>query len=103
MPQTTITYTCVESKKEPLSSKMPEEDKGMLRKEGYSLSEDAPTRHEALKKAIKMHGYNDVIWHINFIRNITGSEDNKKTLVEDMEYVQKLKREEVLNGDKESK
>jgi hypothetical protein len=82
-----------------LLPKLPEEEKGKLRKEGYSLSASKSTRHKALENAVKKHGYNDIIWHLNYMRNISAYEKNKDKFEEDMKFVQGLKRSSKQGGD----
>lgn len=74
------------------SNTLPEIDKDMLKNLGYSLSADNKNRHAALKKAVKKHDKNTIIWHLNNLKNISAYDANRDTFKKDMEYVQKYIR-----------
>lgn len=68
---------------------LPELDKKLvLREFGYSLSKPSAERHTALNKAIKAKDKNTVIWHLNYLRNISAYKANKDKFSKDLKYVQ---------------
>jgi hypothetical protein len=70
---------------------LPELDKKLvLRDFGYSLSKPSKERHTALGNAVREKDKNTVIWHLNYLRNISAYKDNKDKFSKDMKYVQSL-------------
>lgn len=67
---------------------LPELDKKLvLRDFGYSLSKPSKERHSALSKAIKATDKNTVIWHLNYLRNISAYKENKDKFSKDLKAI----------------
>jgi hypothetical protein len=75
----------------PVLPTIPPIQREMLRELGYSLADPAEKRREVLKKAVAKHGINTLIWHLNYLRNISAYAENKAKYAEDMEFVRTLR------------
>jgi hypothetical protein len=88
---------CIQSKglrskgKKP-SIYLPPLEKGTLSSLGYAVHESSAKRHEALKKALKVHGYSVVIKKLNAVRILSRNThpENSAVYTSDIQYVQSL-------------
>lgn len=93
-----ISPSCIKDRGTPgkgliILPELTEEDKGLLKEFGYKLNLSKEDRYKSLKKAIKQYPINTIIWHLNYLRNITANDTNKDKFKNDMKFVQSLKNE----------
>ena len=58
-----------------------------LSKFGYFLARQSKDRKTALRKAAKAHGDLAVLRRVNLLRNLTGNEENRKKMSQDVLYL----------------
>ena len=63
---------------------------GSLKRLGYSTTESAEKRHRALKRAVKLYGYDETIHKLSFLKGAARiPKRSKKNVAEDIDWLKR--------------